>query len=74
MVSKALILVYYKENVKTIMETNSFDYIKNRVFSQLSNNKLLHLIVFFFKNPNLTKSNYKIYDKELLAIIKCFEK
>ena len=55
------------------METDSSDYVSSRVFSQLSNNELLHLIAFFSKNLNLAECNYKIYDKELLAIIGCFE-
>ena len=29
---------------------------------------------FFFKNMNSIECNYEIYDKKLLAIIRCFEK
>ena len=55
------------------METNSFDYVNSEVFFQLGKNKLLYLIAFFFKNFNPAECNYKIYNKELLAIIRCFE-
>lgn len=46
------------------METNLSDYISSEVLTQLDNNKLLHLIVFFLKNWNFIKYNYKIYDKK----------
>ena len=55
------------------METDSSDYVSNRVFFQLGKDRLLHLIASFFKNPNLAECNYEIYDKELLTIIQCFE-
>lgn len=35
---------------------------------------MLYFVIFFLKNFNPTKGNYKIYNKELLAIIKCFKK
>ena len=70
MVTKAPILAYYKQGVKTIVETNSSDYVSSGVFSQLGNDELLHPIAFFSKNLNPAKCNYKSYDKELLAIIR----
>ena len=72
MVTKAPILAYYKQSVKTIVKTNSFDYVNNEVFSQLGNDKLLYPIAFFSKNFNLVECNYEIYDEELLAIIRYF--
>lgn len=51
------------------METNFSDYINNRVCFQLDKDRLLYLIAFFSKNLNLTKCNYDIYNKKLLAII-----
>ena len=73
MVTKALILTYYKYNIKTIVEIGLSDYISSGVFFQLGNDELLHSITFFFKNFNPIEYNYKIYDKELLAIIRCFK-
>lgn len=55
------------------MDTDLSNYVSSRVFFQLGNNKLIHLINFFSKNLNLVKCNYEIYDKELLAIIRWFE-
>ncbi len=42
-------------------------------FSLLGEDGLLHLVAFFSKNLNPVECNYEIYDKELLAIIRCFE-
>ena len=69
MVTKAPILTYYKQGLKTIVKTNFFKYISSRIFFQLGKNRLLYPIAFFSKNLKLAKCNYKIYDKELLAII-----
>ena len=69
MVIEALILAHYKQGLRIIMETNFSDYISNIILSQLGEDGLLHPIVFFSKNLNPVKCNYKIYEKELLAII-----
>lgn len=57
-----------------MIETDFSDYISSRVFFQLDKDGLLYSIAFFSKNLNLTKCNYKISDKKLLAIIQYFEK
>ena len=72
-VTKALILAHYKQGFKTFVETDSSDYVSSEVFSQLGNDGLLHPVVFFSKNLNPAECNYEIYDKELLATIRCFE-
>ena len=73
MVTKAPILVHYKQGVKTIVEIDSSNYVGNGVFSQLGDDELLHPIAFFSKNLNPVECNYEIYNKELLAIMRCFE-
>ncbi len=73
MVTKAPILVYSKQGIKIIIQTDSSDYVSSRILFQLGNNRLLYLVAFFFKNFNLVECNYEIYDKELLVIIRCFE-
>ncbi len=73
MVTKALILTHYKQDVRIIVETDSSDYVSSGVLSQLDNDRLLHPVAFFSKNLNPAECNYKIYNKELLAIIRCFE-
>lgn len=74
MVSKASILTYYKQGIKTIVEIDLSNHVSSRVFSQSGNNELLQFVILFSKNLNPTECNYKIYNKELLAIIGCFEK
>ena len=69
MITKKPIQAYYKQGVKIIMKIDLSDYVSIRVFSQLCNNELLNSIAFFFKNFNLAKCNYEIYDKDSLAII-----
>ena len=71
--TKAPILAHYKQGVKTIVETNSSDYVSSGVLSQLGDNVLLQPVAFFSKNLNPAECNYEIYDKELLTIIRCFK-
>lgn len=40
---------YDKQNHRTIMKTNSSNYISSEVGSQLSENRLLYYIIFFSK-------------------------
>ena len=54
------------------METNSSDYVSAGVLSQ-KDNEILHLVAYFSKRIVPAKCNYEIYDKELLAIIRCFK-
>ena len=74
MIIKVLIFTHYKQSVRTIMKTNTSNYINNSVFFQIVDDKLLYLIAFFSKNFNFAEYNYKIYHKKLLAIMRCFEK
>ena len=73
MVTEAPILTHYKQGLKTIVETDSSDYVNSGVLFQLGEDRLLYLVTFFPKNLNPTECNYDIYDKELLAIIQCFK-
>ena len=73
MITKALILIHYKQGIKTIVKKDSSNYVSSRVFSQLGDNGLPYPIAFFSKNLNSAECNYEIYDKKLLAIIRYFE-
>ena len=64
------ILAHYKQDIKTIVETDLLDYVRSGVFSQLGNDELVHHVAFFSQNFDLAKYNFEIYDKELLAIIR----
>ena len=55
------------------MEVDSLDYVHRRVLSQKDDLGILHLVAYFLQKLNLVECNYKIYDKELLAIVSAFE-
>ena len=41
--------------------------------SQYDDNGVLHPVAYFSKKHSAAECNYEIYDKELMAIIRCFE-
>ena len=57
----------------SIIKANLFNYITGGILSQYNKDGVLYPIVYFLKRLNLAKCNYKIYNKELLAIIKYFK-
>ena len=70
---EAFILRYFDQNKKTILETDSFNYVNDDILSQYDDKETLHLMIYYSKNLSLTKCNYKIYDKKLLIIICIFK-
>jgi hypothetical protein len=52
---------------------NAFDFAVGVTFSQLGKDNLFHLVNFHSHKFYPTKINYKIHDKELLAIVDVFE-
>ena len=55
------------------METDASDYVSAGVLSQYDDEGILHPVTFFSKKHTPAECNYEIYDKELMAIIRCFE-
>jgi hypothetical protein len=55
------------------VETNTSDFVSSRILSQNDNNGNLYPVTFMSKKHNPIECNYKIYNKELLAIVHCFE-
>ena len=43
------------------------------IMSQYDDKGVLHPVAYFSKKPLPAECNYEIYDKELIAIIRCFE-
>ena len=72
-VYEAPILAYFNPSKECYVETNSSDYVSTGVLSQENDNRIFHPVVYFSKRIVPAECNYKIYDKELLAIIQCFE-
>ena len=72
-VCEAPILIYFDFSKECHVETDSSDYVSAGVLSQEDDNGILHPVAFFSKQMVPAECNYEIYDKELLAIIRCFE-
>ena len=68
-VCKSSILCHFDLNKQYFVETNSSDYVNAGMLSQLDDESVLHLVAYFSRKMAPAECNYKIYDKELLAII-----
>jgi hypothetical protein len=66
----ALILRHYNLLYEFILEINASNSVIVSILSQLYLNGEWHLVAYFSKTIALIKCNYKIYNKEMLAIIR----
>lgn len=71
--TSAPVLAPFDWTKEVILETDASDYVSAGVLSQYGEDGILRPIAFFSKKHSATECNYEIYDKELLAIIRCFE-
>ena len=69
----APILMHFDVEKEIIVETNASDYFSAGIMSQYNDNGVLHPVAYFSKKHLPAECNYEIYDKELMAIIRCFE-
>jgi hypothetical protein len=69
----ALILCHFDHDWEVMVKTDASDYISTSILSQYDDEGVLHPVTFFSKKHSLAECNYKIYDKELMAIIRAFE-
>jgi hypothetical protein len=67
------VLKHFNWDKPAILETDASNYMCAGVLSQYNNKGVLHPVAFYSKKITLAKCNYKIYDKELLAIVHCLE-
>ena len=67
------ILYHFDLNKQYFIEIDFSDYVNAGVLSQRDEDSLLHPIAYFSRKIVPVKCYYKIYDKELLAIIQYFE-
>ena len=70
---EAPILCHFDSSKQCFVKTDSFDYVNASVLSQLDDEGVLHPVAYFSRKMTPAECNYEIYDKELLAIIRCFE-
>ena len=71
--TKELVLTAPDLDKKMRMEVNVLDYATEGVLSMECKDRRWRPIAFFSKSLNKTKRNYKIHDKEMLAIIRELE-
>ena len=69
----ALILAHFDSDLEYVLEMNLSDHVQESVLLQYDKNGVLHPIAYFSRKLNAAESNYKIYNKKLLAIIQCFK-
>ena len=56
-----------------MIEIDASDHVSAEVFSQPDEKGLLRPVAFFSKKHSPAECNYKIYDKELLAVVLAFQ-
>jgi len=71
--TSAPILRHFDWEKPIVVETDASDFVSAGVLSQPDENDILHPVAFFSKKHSPAECNYEIYDKELLAIVRCFE-
>ena len=72
-VTAAPVLRHFDPKRQAILETDASDYVTGGVLSQFDDDHILHPVAFYSRSMVPAECNYHIYDKELLAIIRCFE-
>ena len=72
-ITEASVLRHFDQNCESYLKTDSSDYVNSDVLSQKDDDGILHSVAFYSKNLLSAECNYKIYDKELLVIIRCFK-
>ena len=71
--TSAPILRHFDWEKPIVVETDASDFVSAGVLSQPDEKDVLHPVAFFSKKHSPAECNYEIYDKELLAIVRCFE-
>ena len=65
--------MHFDAEKKIIIETDASDYVSAGIMLQYDDNGVLHPVAYFSKKHSPAECNYEIYNKELMAIIRCFE-
>jgi hypothetical protein len=63
----------YDYDKKTVFEIDASDWAFEGVLFQPGDDGVLRPIAYFSAKHTAAKCNYKIYNKKLLAIIKCLK-
>ena len=65
--------MHFDFNKDMIVETDASNNVSAGVLSQYGVDGILHPVAFFSTKHSPAECNYKIYDKELMAIVQAFE-
>ncbi|KAH6570846.1 hypothetical protein BASA83_002898 [Batrachochytrium salamandrivorans] len=69
---KQTILAHPDENKPFLLETDASDFAISGILSQKDGATGIRPVAFYSRQMVPAERNYKIYDKELLAIVECF--
>ena len=69
----APVLVHFNPNREVLVKANASNYVSTEILSQRDEEGVLHSVAFFLKKYSSAEYNYEIYDKKLIAIVRCFE-
>ena len=72
--STASVLQHFGQNKECTVKTDASDYVSAAVLFQPDHENTLRPVAFISCQHLLTECNYEIYDKELMAIVRAFEK
>ena len=70
MLIRAPLLAHYDADSQCLLETDASDTVVAAVFSQKGLDDEWHPVGYFSKTMAPAETNYPIYDKEMLAIVK----
>jgi transposase InsO family protein len=73
MLTKAPLLAHYDLDSQCLLETDASDTVVAAVFSQKGLDGEWHPVGYFSKTMAPAETNYPIYDKEMLAIVKALQ-
>ena len=68
------ILRHFNFNFETWLKIDVFDFVVIIILSQKEFDELLYFVIYMSKIMSSVECNYEIYDKELLIIVRVFEK
>ena len=69
----ALILAQFDHERETILETDASKWSVGGTLFQVDDKGLLRPCTYFLRKNSPAECNYEIYDKEILAIVRCLE-
>jgi hypothetical protein len=66
-------LIQFNPDRETILETDSSGWCVGGMLMQVCDDNAIRPCAFFSKKNNPAECNYEVYDKEMLAIVRCLE-